>query len=50
MIYQFALFLRRNDLELSVPNVVTTSEVLCPSQRDVIRKVLRCKVINKYGA
>lgn len=49
MIREFAVFLRRNGLKLSVPNVITTSEVLYPAQRKVIHDVLHGNVIDEYG-
>jgi phenylacetate-CoA ligase len=49
MIYGFAAFLKENRLTLSVPNVITTAEVLYPAQRRVIQEVLHCNVIDEYG-
>lgn len=49
MIYEFADFLQRNNIKFSVPLVITTSEVLYSYQRDLIQKILSCRVINEYG-
>jgi phenylacetate-coenzyme A ligase PaaK-like adenylate-forming protein len=49
MIYEFAAFLDRKGLNFSVPMVIPTSEVLYPHQRELIQRVLGCRVANEYG-
>lgn len=49
MIYEFAAFLDRKNLQFSVPVVIPTSEVLYPHQREIIQRVLNCQVANEYG-
>lgn len=49
MIYELAAFLDRKGLRFSVPVVIPTSEVLYPQQRELIQRVLGCRVANEYG-
>ena len=51
----FAKYLEKNDIKLkdicpSLKNCIITSEILYPSDRDLLQNTLAVKVINEYGA
>ena len=51
-IYEFGKFLTQKSLEpskLRIPVIITTGEILQPSQKDHIESVFESKVVNEYG-
>jgi phenylacetate-CoA ligase len=51
-VYEFADFIRRNDLsdsKINVTAIVVTGEPLFTHQREAIESVFQCKVFNEYG-
>ncbi|MBF0430915.1 MAG: phenylacetate--CoA ligase family protein [Fibrobacteria bacterium] len=51
-IFRFSEYIQRcnQDPGLTLKAVITTSEVLHDSERDVIEKVWKCPVVNEYGS
>jgi len=50
-IYELARYIEKNNLKIFSPKAVMTSAgTLYPSFKDMIRKVFRCPVFNRYGS
>jgi len=51
-IYEFAKFIEKNNLIINSPKngVLTSAGTLYPEMREVIERVFKCKVYNRYGS
>ena len=50
-IYEFALFIKKNNLEVFSPNgIITSAGTLYPDMQEVISEVFNTKVWNRYGS
>jgi phenylacetate-CoA ligase len=52
MLYEFALYVKKNNLDgknLGISTIISTSEVLYETQRELMKDVFGCKVYNEYG-
>ncbi|VVB53037.1 Uncharacterised protein [uncultured archaeon] len=49
--YQFAIFLQENNLQIRSPKgIITSAGTLTPSMKQEIKKTFKCSVHNKYGS
>jgi len=52
MLYEFAQFIKRRDLDgskISLKAIISTSEVLYDTQKNLLEEVFNCRVYNEYG-